>query len=139
MLRKSAECVIQKHKQRQVRSKTINSHSATVGRDIYDGRKPIIRAEFVNFCDAKENPKIESRQLSKKESLKKKEMQKMEKIDEEERKRRAEELLQKDREERNRSKSLGRRCRVLPNDRFVLQQLILKEVFDDVYSDFFQG
>ena len=66
-------------------------------------------------------------------------MMEVNRCDAEERKRRAEEVLQKDREERNKSKSLGKRCKVLPNDRFVLQKLVLKEVFGEVYSDFPPG
>ena len=139
MLRQSAESIIQSHEQMQARSKILSSHSTTVGRKNYERRTPLIRTEFVNFCHQRDNPKDQNKQVTVEEKKKRKEMREIEKSDEKERRRRAEELIQKEREERSRSRTLGKRCKVLPNDRFQLQKTILREVFNDVYSDFPHG
>ena len=139
MLRQAAECVLQSNEKMQVRSKLINCHSERVGRSNYERRKPIIRTEFINFCDRRDNPRNPTKEMTRAELEKRKEMLEVNKRDAEERQRRAEEVLQRDREERNKSKSLGKRCKVLPNDRFTLQQLVLREVFGDICLDFPQG
>ena len=123
----------------QAREEVLNGHSQTIGRLIYDGGKPIVRAEFINFCDYKENPRDQNQSVTEEELSKSIEMQRMDALDEELKKKRAEEVLEKERQKENMTKSLGKRCRVLPNDRFDLQQLVFKEVFANVYSDFPQG
>ena len=139
MLRQACEKVIQENSQMQARSKTLNAHSSEVGRQIYDASKPIVRTEFVNFCHIKDKAKDPNRHLLNLNSTKLQEMKETDELDEMKKRRRAEDLLQKDREKRNMSRSLGKRCRVLPNDRYLLQQIVFKNVFQNVYSDFPQG
>ena len=121
-IRKGAENLIRTNKEMVANVKTLNNHSDATGRNVYHKTSYVNRLEFVNLAATNENESANSPMKSNpgNELLEKR----AERHQEDERisRERAEQLIEQRKVKRN--ISLSSKCRVLPDDRKFLQELI---------------
>ena len=137
--RRSAETKIQKSEAMRSKSDALNMHSETVGRHIYDKSNSRIRCEYVNLMDISERDKSAAPLSPTQDDASDKEMKDIENADKEASIKHAREYLDQERSKKDVNVPLGKRCKVNPLHRFILQTLVSEEIFSSEYKEFPEG
>ena len=139
-LRKAAEKIIHQNVKMKIKTKEINAHSQAVGHNYYLPSKGQAKAEFVNHVECEiESPQKKVKVDEDFDLERNNRKRSLEKEDEIARVKKASEFLDNVREDKRERRKNKNRNKVTEKDKQFLQELLLKEMFQDKIQHFPEG